>query len=61
MSVIKHHERHGGDPRQWLGLWARTKNLAPNDRIMREMKVLTDVLYYGGVVGQLNLPMLASM
>eukprot|EP00974_Lingulodinium_polyedra_P130028 11212274-Lingulodinium_polyedra.AAC.1 len=61
MSVTNHQERHGGGPRQWPGLWARTKSIAPNDRIMREAKVSTGVLCCEGVVGQLNLPVLAPM
>eukprot|EP00974_Lingulodinium_polyedra_P015867 1539984-Lingulodinium_polyedra.AAC.1 len=51
----------GGDPRQRLLLWSRAKGVGSNDRVLHEMKVLTDVLYYGGRRGPTQLPILASM
>ena len=61
LHLIKHAERHGGDPRLWLQLWARQKHVEPTDRVHHELKVLTDALYYGGSHDQLNLPALVSM
>ena len=61
LHLIKHAERHGGDPRLWLQLWARTKHVEPTDRVHHELKVLTDCLYYAGTHDQLNIPALVSL
>ena len=58
LHVMKHMERHGGDPRQWLGVWARTKHIEPTDRVYHELKVLTDCLYFSGTFDQVNIPAL---
>ena len=61
LHLIKHAERHGGDPRLWLQLWTRSKHIEQTDRVYHEMKVLCDALYYGGTFDQLNIPALISM
>lgn len=61
LHLIKHVERHGGDPRLWLQLWLRTKHIEPSDRVAHEMRVLCDVLYYAGTFDQLNIPALVSL
>jgi len=55
LTLSKHYLRHGGDPRQWLILWMREKGIASNDRVIHEMRVLTDLLYYAGTYDQLNI------
>ncbi|CAE8585294.1 unnamed protein product, partial [Polarella glacialis] len=61
LRLIRHIERTGGDPRLWLQIWLRAKKLEESDRVAHEMKVLVDVLYYGGIYDQLNMPALISM
>lgn len=61
LHLIKHAERHGGDPRLWLQLWTRQKHIEQTDRTYHEMKVLCDALYYGGTFDQLNIPALMAM
>lgn len=61
LHLIKHAERHGGDPRLWLQLWCRTKHIEPTDRVHHELKVLTDCLFYAGTFDQLNIPALMSL
>ena len=61
LHLIKHAERHGGDPRLWLQLWARAKHIEVTDRVHHELKVLTDCLYFAGTHDQLNIPALVSM
>ncbi|CAE8693166.1 unnamed protein product [Polarella glacialis] len=61
LHLIRHIERTGGDPRLWLQIWLRAKKLEESDRVAHEMKVLVDVLYYGGIYDQLNMPALISM
>ena len=39
----------------WLSLWQREKHLETTDRVMHEMKVLTDAVYWAGVYDQLNI------
>ena len=48
LHVIKHSERHGGDPRLWLQMWLRTKHIETSDRTYHELKVLGDALFYAG-------------
>lgn len=61
LHLIKHAERHGGDPRLWLQLWLRNKHVETADRTYHEMKVLTDALFYAGTFDQINIPALMSM
>ena len=61
LHVIKHSERHGGDPRLWLQMWLRAKHIETNDRTYHELKVLGDALFYAGTFDQLNIPALISM
>ena len=61
MHLLKQMHRNGGDARLWLQLWARQKNIVDTDRVMHEMRCLTDILYHGATFDQLNLPVLASM
>eukprot|EP00438_Fugacium_kawagutii_P024261 Skav223122 [mRNA] locus=scaffold419:830256:833692:- [translate_table: standard] len=60
LHMLKHMQRFGGDPKQWLELWCRQKSIADQDRVKHELRCLMDALYYGGVYDQLNLPVLAS-
>lgn len=61
LHLIKHCERHGGDPRLWLQLWLRSKHIESSDRTWHETKVLVDVLYYAGTFDQVNIPGLMSL
>eukprot|EP00439_Symbiodinium_sp_Y106_P077626 s190_g16.t1 len=61
LHFIKHAERHGGDVRQWLHLWCRSKHIETTDRVYHELKVLTDSIHYAGCHDQLNIPALISM
>ncbi len=61
MHLLKQMHRNGGDARLWLQLWARQKNIQDSDRVMHEMRCLTDILFHGATFDQLNLPVLASM
>ena len=61
LHLIKHAERHGGDPRLWMQLWLRAKRLEGTDRTYHELKTLVDVLYFAGCYDQLNIPSLISM
>lgn len=61
LHLLKHTERHGGDPRLWMQLWMRTKKIEATDRVYHELKVLIDALYYAGTFDQLNVPGLMSM
>ena len=61
LHFIKHAERHGGDVRQWLQLWCRSKHIEVTDRVYHELKVLTDAIHYAGTHDQVNIPALISM
>ena len=51
-----------GNPLVWLQIWARQKHIGESDRVMHELRCLTDVLFYGGTFDQLNnLPAVQSM
>ena len=58
--LLRHTQKHGGDPRVWLQIWARQKQVGESDRVMHELRCLTDVLFYGGTFDQLNMPVLVS-
>ena len=61
LHIMKHTERHGGDPRQWLALWARSKRIDQSNRVDHEMKVITDALFFAATFDQVNIPALMSM
>ena len=61
LHILKHTERHGGDPRLWLQLWLRSKHIEQSDRTYHEMRVLVDALYYAGTYDQVNIPSLICM
>ncbi|CAK9032346.1 Protein disulfide isomerase-like 2-1 [Durusdinium trenchii] len=61
LHLIKHAERHGGDPRLWMQLWCRSKHIETTDRTFHEMKVLVDALFFAGTFDQVNIPALMSM
>ena len=42
--MIRHTQKYGGDPRLWLQVWARQKQIADNDRVMHELRCLTDMI-----------------
>ena len=60
VHMVKHMQKFGGDPKQWLELWCRQKGIADQDRVKHELRSLMDVLHLGGTYDQLNLPILAS-
>jgi hypothetical protein len=46
LTLAKHYERHGGDPRLWLATWARDKKIEKDrekrlaaERVMAARKV----------------------
>ena len=61
MHMLSHMFKFGGDPKQWLERWSRSKGVQDGDRVMHELRVLMDILWYGGTYDQLNLTSLASM
>eukprot|EP00435_Cladocopium_sp_Y103_P023715 s178_g5.t1 len=61
LHLLTHMHRFGGDPRQWLQLWARQKGVYESDRVMHELRCLTDIFYHAGTFDQLNMPVLSSM
>ena len=61
LHLMKHMERQAGDPRLWRGWWQREKRLEPSDRVMHEMTVLTDCLFFAGVYDQVNIGGLVSL
>lgn len=40
LHTVKHMYKFGGDPRQWLQLWARQKGIYETDRVMHELRCL---------------------
>ncbi|CAE7628065.1 pksN [Symbiodinium sp. CCMP2592] len=60
MHMLKHIQRHGGEPKSWLQLWLRKHNVSESDRVCHELKTLVDIVYLGGCYDQLNLASLAS-
>ena len=46
--------------RDWLQLWARTKQVGVNDRVMHELNCLVDMMFYASTFDQVNAPALAS-
>ena len=42
------HARAGGGPRRWYNLWCRDCSVSPKERTGIEMKMLTEVLWFGG-------------
>ena len=60
IHMAKHMAKPGGDPKSWMQIWMRRRNLAESDRVVHELKTLVDVLYLGGTYDQLNLGSLAS-
>ena len=60
LGLMKHWDRHGGDPEAWLSLWARDKKIDSNDRLMHELTAWIRMFRAGGSYDQLNLPCLAS-
>ena len=54
LHVATMMERQGGDPRLWAERWLREKGIERDSRTGRELSVLTNALYQGGVYDQLN-------
>ena len=61
VHMVRHMFKYGGDSRQWLMLWSRHRGLVDGDRVMHELRVLVDILWYGGSYDQLNLGSLVCM
>jgi len=61
LHMCKGMERMGGCPRLWLDRWSREKRLEPTDRVMHEMRVLTEALRLFGTYDQVNLGALAGV
>jgi len=59
VSLLKHMWKHGGNPRLWLDVFMREKNLAANDRVVHELRVLLDAIYFLACYDQLNAGALA--
>lgn len=59
--LLKHFQKYGGDPKQWLELWCRQKGIAEQDRVKHELRCLMGAFHHAGCYDQLNLPVLASM
>ena len=53
LAVI--HERVGGNPQLWLDKWVQKKGFTSNDKVVHDLKALTDALYYFGSYDQLNM------
>ena len=61
LELCKHYERFGGDPKLWLQMWLRERNLEARERTSVEMTFLMDTLYYAGCYDQLNMGSLACL
>ena len=44
LTVMKCHQRVGGDPRQWVAAGARERNIDMNDLTHHEMTCLTEAM-----------------
>ena len=55
LHMMKHWERHGGNPRLWLDVWCRNRNISQGERVYHELSVLLELFYVGGTYDQLNM------
>ena len=55
LHIMKHWLRHGGNPRLWLDVWSRAKNVAAHERAHHELAVLLEMFYVGGCYDQLSM------
>ena len=44
LHTIKQTYKQGGNPKQWLLLWARTKGVQEGDRVMHELRTIAEAL-----------------
>ena len=58
LHLMRHWQRHGGNPRLWLDNWLRSKSIGKQERVAHELEVLLEAFYIGGTFDQLNLPAL---
>jgi hypothetical protein len=59
--MIRHWDRHSGDPLAWLDRWFREKSVSRGERTGIEMTCLVNTMYLAGAYDQLNGPALASL
>ncbi|CAE6957111.1 CACNA1H, partial [Symbiodinium sp. CCMP2456] len=59
LHTLKQTLKQGGNPKQWLLLWSRAKGVQEQDRVMHELRTITEALYQAGVYDQLNMACLS--
>ena len=60
LHLMKHMERVGGSPRQWMQEFAREHRLDRGDRVFHELGNLVEVRHLGGCYDQVNMAGLAA-
>jgi hypothetical protein len=60
-SVMKHIEKYGPMPTQWIESWARRKHVASTDRAYHELMLLGEAFEAFGCYDQVNMPSLAGI
>ena len=60
MNMMKHFERHGGNPLLWLDKWLMTKGIEASERTAIELSVYMRTLHYLATYDQVNVPSLAG-
>eukprot|EP00971_Amphidinium_carterae_P017385 342789-Amphidinium_carterae.2 len=55
LSLARHFEVHGTNPRDWLQMWCRDKGLDGGERVCHELRTLTDILSFAGTFDQVNI------
>ena len=57
---MTHIEKGGGLPRLRLQLWARTTQVDANERVMRELTCMVDLMFYASTFDRMNARALAG-
>jgi hypothetical protein len=60
MNMMKHFERHGGNPLLWLDKWMVTKGIEATERTAIELSVYMRTLHHLATYDQVNVPALAG-
>ena len=60
LNMMKHFERHGGNPLLWLDKWLMTKGIEASERTAIELSVYMRTLIFLTTYDQVNVPALAG-
>lgn len=58
LHLMRHWERHRGNPRLWLEGWCRNRGIHHHDRVYHELSVLLEMYFVAGTFDQINVPSL---